>query len=60
MMDMMALRGQHEQISLTARQLAQATSDTATPQSVAALRWSLARQLIAHLALEDRILYPAM
>ncbi|KFL46803.1 hypothetical protein IL54_2225 [Sphingobium sp. ba1] len=38
MMDMTALRGQHEQISLTARQLAQATSDTATPQSVAALR----------------------
>ena len=60
MMDLTALRGQHEQISLSARQLAQATSDTATPQSVAALRWSLARQLIAHLALEDRILYPAM
>lgn len=60
MMDMVALRAQHEQISLTARQLAQATSNSSIPQSVAALRWSLARQLIAHLALEDRILYPAM
>ena len=60
MMDMVALRAQHEQISLTARQLAQATSNSSIPQSVAALRWPLARQLIAHLALEDRILYPAM
>ncbi|MDR7156028.1 iron-sulfur cluster repair protein YtfE (RIC family) [Sphingobium xenophagum] len=60
MMDMAGLREQHKQISLTARQLAQATSDTTAPQSVAALRWSLARQLIAHLALEDRILYPKM
>ncbi|MDI1296539.1 MAG: hemerythrin domain-containing protein [bacterium] len=57
---MTELRGQHDEIGLTAKLLAEATADLRTPRSVAAIRWQLARRLIAHLALEDRILYPAM
>ncbi|WP_232313794.1 MULTISPECIES: hemerythrin domain-containing protein [unclassified Sphingobium] len=60
MMNLHELRRQHEEISLSARQLAQAITDDRQPQGVARLRWQLARQLIAHLALEDRILYPAL
>lgn len=59
-MDMAELRRQHDEISHTAHRLAQATADRANPRSVGAIRWQLARQLMAHLALEDRILYPAM
>ena len=59
-MDLTELRRQHEEISLTAKQLMQATANPAHPGQVGAIRWQLARQLIAHLALEDRILYPAL
>ncbi|NWK95485.1 cation-binding protein [Sphingobium lactosutens] len=59
-MDISALRRQHDEIGLTARLLRQAISDDRLPRSVAALRWQLARQLMAHLALEDGILYPAL
>lgn len=57
---MSELRRQHEEIGLTANLLARAISDDRQPQGVARLRWQLARQLMAHLALEDRILYPAL
>lgn len=57
---MVALRQQHESIGTIAGKLGQATSDNRKPQAVAALRWQLARELMAHLALEDRILYPAL
>jgi iron-sulfur cluster repair protein YtfE (RIC family) len=60
MMDLTELRRQHDDISLTAKQLTQATANVAHPAQVGAIRWQLARQLMAHLALEDRILYPAL
>lgn len=59
-MDMTELRRQHDEISHIAHRLAHATADRTTPRSVGAIRWQLARQLMAHLALEDRILYPAL
>jgi iron-sulfur cluster repair protein YtfE (RIC family) len=59
-MDMTELRRQHDEISHIAHRLAQATADRTTPRSVGSIRWQLARQLMAHLALEDRILYPAL
>lgn len=59
-MDISALRRQHDEIGLTGRLLRQAISNDRLPRSVAALRWQLARQLMAHLALEDGILYPAL
>ncbi len=59
-MDMTELRRQHDEISQTVHRLAQATADRDNPRSVGAIRWKLARELMAHLALEDRILYPAM
>lgn len=59
-MDIAELRRQHEEIGLTARNLAQATADDSLSQGVGAIRWQLARLLLAHLALEDRILYPAL
>ncbi|GBH29507.1 hemerythrin domain-containing protein [Sphingobium xenophagum] len=59
-MDMTELRRQHDEISHTAHRLALATADHANPRSVGAIRWQLARQLMGHLALEDRILYPAL
>ena len=60
MMDLTELRRQHDEISLTAKQLTQATDNPSHPGHVGAIRWQLARQLMAHLALEDRILYPAL
>jgi iron-sulfur cluster repair protein YtfE (RIC family) len=59
-MDMGELRRQHEEISLTARQLSQAVAETCQPSGVGRLRWQLARQLMTHLALEDRLLYPTL
>lgn len=59
-MDISQLRQQHEDISRTAGQLARAIATQNGPQGVGAIRWQLARQLIAHLALEDRILYPSL
>lgn len=59
-MDMTELRRQHDEISQTAHRLALATADRVNPRSVGTIRWQLARQLMAHLALEDRILYPAL
>jgi iron-sulfur cluster repair protein YtfE (RIC family) len=59
-MNVEALRKQHEDIGALADQLSQAVSDPAERRPVAALRWRLARELIAHLAIEDRYLYPAM
>lgn len=59
-MDVGELRHQHEEITLTARALARAVSEERQPEGVARLRWQLARQLMTHLALEDRLLYPAL
>lgn len=59
-MDVDELRRQHQQLSLLSRQLLLAVEDGQVQQSVGAIRWQLARQLMSHLALEDRIFYPAM
>ena len=59
-MNMAILQGQHDEISLLARDLRAAVSDASANQPVAPIRWRLARLLIAHLAVEDRYLYPAM
>ena len=55
-MDLDELRRQHAAIGLTARALEQAVSETYQPDGVARLRWQLARQLMTHVAFEDRIL----
>lgn len=57
-MDMDVIRLQHDSISKHAAALAAAVSKS-TYSPVAAIRWKLARELIAHLAVEDRWLYPA-
>ncbi len=54
------LRGQHERIMRLAADLHRAVTQGEEIQPVAALRWLLARELIAHLALEDRLLYPSL
>lgn len=59
-MDVSELRRQHRELGDTARKLAQAISMPDRPDGVSAVRWQLARQLMTHLALEDRILYPTM
>lgn len=58
-MDIDALRAQHNELAELAHQLL-AVIAREQPQKVAALRWRLARLLIAHLSVEDRYLYPAM
>ena len=58
-MNIETLRQQHDELeSLTASLLAAVSSDKR--QVVGSLRWRLARTLMAHLALEDRFLYPLM
>lgn len=54
------LRRQHQGLGAILLQLSQAVADDRIAQSVGTLRWQLARQLMAHLALEDRIFYPAL
>lgn len=54
------LRAQHERIMRLAAELRRAVDRGEELQPVAALRWGLARELIAHLAIEDRLLYPSM
>lgn len=59
-MDIGELRRQHQELGEIATQLSRAVANNAVPQSVGALRWQLARLLMGHLALEDRIFYPAV
>jgi hemerythrin-like domain-containing protein len=59
-MNVSELTRQHEEIALVARQLATAISNSGQYQPIAALRWQLARLLMTHLAMEDRLFYPAM
>jgi iron-sulfur cluster repair protein YtfE (RIC family) len=58
-MDFDVIRRQHDSISEHAAALAVAVSKPIY-SPVAAIRWKLARELIAHLAVEDRWLYPAL
>ncbi|ALR22780.1 hemerythrin domain-containing protein [Sphingobium baderi] len=59
-MDFAELRRQHDEISETAKRIAVIITQSSQPVGVSQLRWQLARQLMTHLALEDRFLYPAM
>lgn len=59
-MDMEELRRQHADVMAIAAELASAVADATRPKSVGALRWRLARRLLAHLAIEDDHFYPAM
>jgi len=59
-MDVSELRRQHRELTVIAHRLLQAVENSDVQQSVGAIRWQLARQLMSHLALEDRIFYPAM
>lgn len=58
-MDVSELRRQHDEIGRVARELA-AIANPRQHQPIAALRWELARLLMSHLAIEDRLFYPAM
>ncbi|HEX7874987.1 MAG TPA: hemerythrin domain-containing protein [Sphingobium sp.] len=59
-MNINELRRQHQELSTIAKEILRAVQDEDRPQSVGPIRWHLARQLMSHLALEDRIFYPAM
>ncbi len=58
-MDIPTLRAQHAEIEVLAKELLAVVSDERR-RSVGPLRWRLARALIAHLAIEDRFLYPRL
>lgn len=59
-MDLDLLHTQHAEITVTARHLADAIAQPAQPAGIGQLRWRLARIVMTHLALEDRIVYPAL
>ena len=59
-MDVTELRRQHDRIMDLAGELRAAVERGDELQPVAAIRWRLARELMAHLAVEDRLFYPAM
>lgn len=59
-MDIDVLRTQHVEISTITRELTHAITHAVQPTGIGHLRWRLARLLLAHLALEDRIVYPAL
>ncbi|PJG47788.1 cation-binding protein [Sphingobium sp. LB126] len=59
-MDLDELQRQHDEIEALLARFRQAIADDSSPQRLGALRWQFARQLMAHLALEDRIFYPNM
>ncbi len=56
-MDIELLKQQHEELECAAAALLQAVVAN-DRKSVPPLRWRLARSLIAHLAVEDKFLYP--
>jgi iron-sulfur cluster repair protein YtfE (RIC family) len=59
-MDIGHLRSQHQELSQTVSELSSAITSDRAAQNVAPLRWKMARQLIGHLALEDKIFYPTV
>ncbi|HEX7852974.1 MAG TPA: hemerythrin domain-containing protein [Sphingobium sp.] len=58
-MNLETLRHQHESLEELVEELIAAIA-TNDPRPVATIRWRLARELIAHLAIEDRWLYPRL
>ncbi|WP_336969979.1 hemerythrin domain-containing protein [Sphingobium aromaticiconvertens] len=59
-MDVSELKWQHDEIGRAAGALVAAVANPGQHQPIAALRWELARLLMTHLAMEDRLFYPAM
>lgn len=59
-MNIAELRAQHDSIMAVADELRAAVGDISAPKPVSAIRWRLARLLLAHLAIEDGHFYPAM
>ena len=59
-MDLGQLQSQHQRIEALADQFLRAIANDNSPQPLGMLRWQFARELMGHLALEDRIFYPAM
>lgn len=59
-MDLELLQSQHDAVDALAEQLLLTIADDNNPQPLGTLRWQFARQLMAHLALEDQIFYPSM
>lgn len=59
-MNIVELREQHDSIMAVADELRTAIGNTSSPKPVSAIRWRLARLLLAHLAVEDGHFYPAM
>ncbi|WP_022681446.1 hemerythrin domain-containing protein [Sphingobium bisphenolivorans] len=57
-MNLDELRQQHDTIEALARRFQQAVADEGSPQRLGTLRWQFARELMAHLAVEDRLFYP--
>ncbi|HWV12554.1 MAG TPA: hemerythrin domain-containing protein [Sphingobium sp.] len=59
-MDLQQLQGQHDALEVLADRFLKLVDDDRTLRPLGALRWQFARELMAHLALEDQIFYPAM
>lgn len=59
-MNIELLQSQHDALRLLAERVLLAVADEGSPQPLGALRWQFARELMAHLALEDHIFYPSM
>ena len=59
-MDLQQLQSQHDALEVLADQFLRLVADDGAPSPLGTLRWQFARQLMAHLALEDHIFYPAM
>lgn len=59
-MNLDQLQGQHEAVEALATQFLSLIADDRLARPVGTLRWQLARELMAHLAVEDQIFYPSM
>ncbi|AMK19172.1 MULTISPECIES: hemerythrin domain-containing protein [Sphingobium] len=59
-MNIELLQSQHHALHALAEKLLLAVADDGNPQPLGTLRWQFARELMAHLALEDHIFYPSM
>lgn len=59
-MNLGELQQQHDAIEALAVRFQQAIADDSSPQRLGTLRWQFARELMSHLAVEDRIFYPSM
>ena len=59
-MDLAQLQAQHVAVEKLANQFLSLIADDRLARPLGTLRWQLARELMAHLALEDRIFYPSM